>query len=82
MRSPVRAGPVNPDSGVTWIGRNNDAGVHVNHHIAFMQAAVWACIDVVSSSLASSDWNVYLGVRGGDKKTALPEAHEEPDRRR
>lgn len=69
----VRAGPVNPDSSVTWIGRNNDAGVQVNHNIAFMQAAVWACIDVVSSSLASSDWNVYLGVRGGDKKTALPD---------
>jgi HK97 family phage portal protein len=38
-----------------------------------MSAAVWACIDVVASSLASSDWNVYQGVRGDDKKTAIPD---------
>jgi HK97 family phage portal protein len=29
-------------------------------------------MDVVASSLASSDWNVYQGLRASDKKTAIP----------
>lgn len=68
----VRSGQVNPQT-TQWFPGGNDAGVHVTHGIAFMQAAVWACMDVVASSLASSDWNVYAGVRGGDKKAALPD---------
>lgn len=53
--------------------RPNYAGVHVGHEQAMQVAAVWACIDVIASALASSDWNVYSGVRGADKKQAIPE---------
>jgi HK97 family phage portal protein len=58
---------------VTWFPHSSEAGVAVTHGVAFMQAAVWACIDVISASLASSDWNVYSGVRGGDNKEVLPD---------
>lgn len=67
--------PANPQRGtrLEFIGPNR-AGVHVRHEDAFMTAAVWACMDVIASSLASSDWNLYAGVRGSDKgKKALPE---------
>lgn len=50
-----------------------NAGVTVNHDSAMQVAAVWACIDVIASALASSDWNVYGGVRGASNKRALPE---------
>jgi HK97 family phage portal protein len=55
-----------------FFGQNN-AGVHVTHETAFMAAAVWACMDVVASSLASSDWNVYSGIRQGSNKQAIPD---------
>ena len=67
--------PANPQRGtrLEFIGPNR-AGVHVRQEDAFMTAAVWACMDVIASSLASSDWNIYAGVRGSDKgKKALPE---------
>lgn len=48
------------------------AGVRVTHAVAFQVAAVWACIDAISSSLSSSDWNVLAGVRGASDKEALP----------
>lgn len=54
-----------------FLGPNN-ANVPVTHETAFMVAAVWACIDVISASLAASDWNVYAGVRGADDKKVLP----------
>lgn len=64
----LQAMPANPQRGgrLQFIGRNN-AGVHVTHEIAFMVSAVWACIDVIASALASSDWNVYAGIRGSDQ---------------
>jgi HK97 family phage portal protein len=71
----LRVKPANPQRGSYFFFPHgeNSAGVHVTHERAFMSAAVWACIDVVASSLASSDWNVYQGVRGDDKKTAIPD---------
>jgi HK97 family phage portal protein len=53
-------------------GRNN-AGVHVTHEIAEQVAAVWACMDVIASAMSSSDWNVYGGARGQNKKQDLPD---------
>ena len=67
--------PANPQRGtiLQYIGPNY-AGVHVTHERAFMEAAIWACIDVISGSIAASDWNVYGGVRGSDAgKQALPD---------
>lgn len=49
------------------------AGVRVDNLSAFQVDAVWACIDVIASALASSDWNVYSGSRGADIKTAVPD---------
>lgn len=68
----VRAKPANPQTGSYFFYGQKTAGVHVTHETAFMAAAVWACIDVVASSLASSDWNVYSGVRGATSKEAIP----------
>lgn len=68
----TRVGPASPQNATMFFGRQ-DAGVHVTHEIAFMQAAVWACLDVISSALASSDWNVYAGTRGADDKKVIPE---------
>lgn len=64
--------PANPQRGdrLQYIGRNN-AGVTVNHITAFQVATVWACMDVIAASLASSDWNLYLGGRGDENKEAL-----------
>lgn len=72
MWNAARSGMENPRSGTVlqFIGMNN-ADVAVSHERAFMVAAVWACIDVVSASLAASDWNVYSGLRGGGDKQAL-----------
>lgn len=64
--------PANPQHDrMLWIGRNN-ADVRVTHDIAMQVDAVWACIDVIASALSSSDWNVYGGMRGDDRKIALP----------
>lgn len=69
----LRSNPANPQRGSHFFFGRNHAGVHVTHETAFMSAAVWACIDVVASSLASSDWNVYQGIRGATTKEATPE---------
>lgn len=55
-----------------FIGANN-AGVRVTHEVAFQVAAVWACIDAISSAMSSSDWNVLAGIRGESDKQALPQ---------
>jgi HK97 family phage portal protein len=69
----LRVNPANPQTGsYSIVVRGDDAGVHVTHESALMAAAVWACIDCVASSLASSDWNVYQGIRGADDKLAIP----------
>ena len=57
---------------VFFLRGDDESEIYVTHEAAFMSAAVWACIDVVASSLASSDWNVYSGVRAGDNKQAIP----------
>lgn len=64
--------PAIPNRGdrMQHIGRNN-AGVHVNHITAFQVATVWACMDVIAASMASSDWNLYAGGRGDENKQAL-----------
>lgn len=49
----------------SFIGRNF-AGVPVTHEIAFQVSTVWACIDVISSALASSDWNIFQRLDKGD----------------
>lgn len=39
--------------------RGSAAGIHVTPEVAFQSAAVWACMDVIASSVASSSWNVH-----------------------
>ena len=47
-------------------------GLAVNPETATQVAAIWACMDVIAGSMSSSDWNIYGGVRGEDRKEALP----------
>ena len=47
-------------------------GLAVNPETATQVAAIWACMDVIAGSMSSSDWNIYGGVRGEDRKVALP----------
>lgn len=70
----VRSSPAGRRMGsfFQYIGGNN-AGVKVTHETAFQVAAVWACIDAISSSLSASDWNVLAGIRGASNKQALPQ---------
>ena len=46
--------------------------VKVNPDTATQVAAIWACMDVIAGSLASSDWNIYQGYRGEGNKKAIP----------
>ena len=61
------------DRGILRFFGVSNAGVRVTHDSAMQVAAVWACIDVIASALASSDWNVYGGVRNVANKQDLPE---------
>lgn len=70
----VKPADPNEDSSVRLFGGTATySGVRVDHEIAMRVSAVWACIDVIASALASSDWNVYGGQRGADTKEALPD---------
>lgn len=59
-------------SGLLSIFGGNASGVNVTHEEAFRVSVVWACMDIIASALSSSSWNVYGGLRGDDKTTALP----------
>lgn len=72
----LRVKPADPNeqSAVRMFGgASTYAGTRVDHDTAMQVSAVWACIDVIASALASSDWNVYSGQRGADVKTSLPD---------
>ncbi len=65
--------PANPQRGgrFEYIGRN-DAGVTVTADTAFQVSAVWACIDCISSAIASSNWDVYEWDVANNKQELLP----------
>lgn len=44
----------------------------VNPDTATQVAAIWACMEVVATSMSASDWNVYRGFRGEATKEATP----------
>jgi len=71
----TRTTPADPVSQVGFMNVLNQtlANVHVDHESAQQVSAVWACMDVIAAAIASTDWNVYEGVRGADKKKALPQ---------
>lgn len=58
-------------SGLTFYGVNM-AGVNVTPDVALTASAFWACVDVISKSIASSNWNVYKQLPNGDHD-ALPD---------
>lgn len=71
--SALKVKPSDPQrSGLLSVFGGNVAGVNVTHETAFQVSVVWACMDIVASALSSSNWNVYGGLRGDDKTTALP----------
>lgn len=68
-----KVGPSAPDSnrfGGHAYGSFGD--VKVTPDSATQVAAIWACMDVIAGSLASSDWNIYQGYRGEGDKKAIP----------
>lgn len=65
--------PPDPRKMVTYlqVGRTV-AGVRVTPETAIQVSTVFACIDVISKAIASSDWLVYERLPGGDRE-ALPD---------
>ncbi len=54
------------------VGRNHVGGVWLTHDEVLKIAAVWACTNVISKAIASSEWEVFLeDLSNGDRK-ALP----------
>lgn len=52
-------------------GRNvyfHDYGIHITHEQALRLSAVWACVNVISKSLASSRWEVFKESTNGDRE--------------
>lgn len=64
-----RADPQRRGFGLFSVG---DGLPPVTHEGAERVAAVWACMDVIAAALASTDWNVYAGIRGDSNKKDLP----------
>lgn len=52
-------------AGFTFFGVNN-AGVYVTPDTALMASAFYACVDVISKSIASSNWSIYRRLPNGD----------------
>lgn len=50
-----------------WFGQNN-AGVSVTPDTALQVSTIWACVNVISNSIASSDWNVYEKLKQNDRE--------------
>lgn len=55
----LRSAPANPQRTSSFFFGGRAAGIHVTPEIAFQVSAVWACIDVISSAIAASNWNVH-----------------------
>ncbi len=52
-------------------GRNvyfHDFGIHITHEQALRLSAVWACVNVISKSLAASRWEVFKESANGDRE--------------
>lgn len=52
-------------------GRNvyfHDFGIHITHEQALRLSAVWACVNVISKSLAASRWEVFQESANGDRE--------------
>jgi HK97 family phage portal protein len=54
----------------TWLPMTNDSGEPVTHQRALAYAAVWACVRVISESIAQLPWGVFRHVPNG--RQALP----------
>lgn len=69
----LQSRPANPQRGgrLQYIGPNG-AGVNVTPEIALQVSAVWACIDAISSAIASSNWDVYEWDGDNCKQELLP----------
>jgi HK97 family phage portal protein len=68
----IRSRKNDTDRGLRRMFGATDPGVFVDYDTAYQVSAVWACIDAIAAPLASSDWNVYEGLRDEANKKALP----------
>jgi len=50
-----------------WLQPTNPAGVRITHQNALQISAVYACVDVISKSIASSQWNVFELMKSGNR---------------
>lgn len=73
MQDAMQVTPADPQRGTVlqFISRSA-ADVRVTPEAAMMVSAVWACIDVIASALAASNWDVYAGARDGGNEYLLP----------
>ncbi len=54
-----------------WPTRQPIPGIYISRERALEVAAVWACIDIVSKSIASCTWNVYEPVPNTKRRKLL-----------
>lgn len=70
------AEPASAGRGIVFIPQRSSAGVVVNEDTGLTQSAVWACIRVISESLAGMPWLVGRRLKDG---TIEPEEREDLD---
>lgn len=51
-----------------WLMPQNPAGVRVTPENALQVSVVWACVDVISKSIAASEWNVFERLKSGNRR--------------
>lgn len=76
LKKMVNFGKVSPSNPSDTGGRHRPflmGGMVVTPENSLTISAVWACMDAIAGPLASSDWNVYAGAKGADKKEARPD---------
>jgi len=54
-----------------WLTPSNPAGVRVTPENALQVSVVWACVDVISKSIAASEWNVFERLKSGNRRLLL-----------
>lgn len=54
-----------------WLMPQNPAGVRVTPENALQVSVVWACVDVISKSIAASEWNVFEKLKSGNRRLLI-----------
>lgn len=57
-----------------WLMPQNPAGVRVTPENALQVSVVWACVDVISKSIAASEWNVFERLKSGNRRLLVDDS--------